>query len=204
MGPDWPPFPDDAMRRTLGLSLLVALPALAGAGDVPREPFANAHVSLMARVQSGAAEARLAELDVWAEGTRLRARVRGDAPAGELWLEGLDSRPVRIVEGKLEPARRKTLEGALRIAFTPSPVLPHASTDRIAGRPCKLLTESLSRGATLTRCIWRGLPLSVQLKMKGFSFHAGATLVEEGVATAADLQPPPGAPAAPDSLSAGR
>jgi hypothetical protein len=192
------------MRRAVGFSVLFALPALAAGVDVPREPFANAHVSLMARVQNGAAEARLAELDVWAEGTRLRARVRGDERAGELWLEGLATQPVRIVGGKVEPPRRKTLEGALQIALTPAPILPHASTDRIAGRPCKLLTESLSGGATLTRCIWRGLPLSVELKMKGFSFHAGATLVEEGAATPADLQPPPGAPAAPDSLSAGR
>ncbi len=184
--------------------MLFALAALAAGVDVPREPFANAHVSLMARVQNGAAEARLAELDVWAEGTRLRARVRGDERAGELWLEGLATQPVRIVGGKVEPPRRKTLEGALQTALTPAPILPHASTDRIAGRPCKLLTESLSGGATLTRCIWRGLPLSVELKMKGFSFHAGATLVEEGAATPADLQPPPGAPAAPDSLSAGR
>jgi hypothetical protein len=192
------------MRRAGVFCLLIALPAIAGGADVPREPFANAHVSLMARVQKGGADAQVAELDVWAEGTRLRARVRGDARGGDLWLEGLASRPLLIVGGKVEPVRRKTLEQALQLAFAPSPILAHANTDRIAGRPCKRLAEQVSGGATLTRCIWRGLPLSVELKMKGFSFHAAATLVEEGTATPADLQPPPGAPAAPDSLSAVR
>ena len=75
------------MRRTCLLSLLVALPAVAAGLVVPREPFANAHLSLMARAKSSGAEARLAEVEVWAEGNRLRARVRGDAQAGEFWVE---------------------------------------------------------------------------------------------------------------------
>jgi len=44
----------------------------------------------------------------------------------------------------------------------------------------------------------------MELQTKGFSFHAAAMLVEEGAVTLADLQPPPGAPAAPAALSAER
>jgi hypothetical protein len=190
--------------RSPGLfPLLVAVPALA-AETVPREPFAKAHISMMARAQSGAEEARLVEVDVWAEGSRLRARVRGDPQAGEFWVDGLASQPLRIVNGKVDAPRRKTLEHALHVGLAAPPAMPHANTDRIAGRPCKILTEALPGGTTLTRCIWRGLPLSVELQTKGFSFHAAATLVEEGAVTLADLQPPAGAPAAPASMSAGR
>lgn len=192
------------MRRKTLTSLLLALPALAAAPGATREPFGNAHVSLMVRVQNGAAEPRLAEVDVWAEGARLRARVRGAAEAGEFWIDGLDSPALRIVGGKVEAPKRRTLEHALQLALAPSAPAAHANTDRIAGHPCKIVTEPLSATVTITRCLWRSLPLSVELQAKGFSFHAGATLVEEGTVTPADLQPPPGAPAAPESMSAGR
>jgi hypothetical protein len=190
------------MRRTPLTWLLLALPAVAAAP--PREPFGNAHVSLMVRVQAGAADPRLAEVDVWAEGTRLRARVRGEPESGEFWIDGLGSPALWIVSGKVEPARRRTLEHALQLSLAPAPSPAHANTDRIAGRPCKVVTETLSPTVTLTRCIWRGLALSVELRAKGFSFNAGAMLVEEGAVTPADLQPPPGAPAAPESMSAVR
>src|SRR5258706_13572859 len=71
----------DAMRRT-SILVLLALPALAADPLVPREPFAKAHVSLMARAQAGSRGARLGGIDVWGEGTRLRARVRGEPHAG--------------------------------------------------------------------------------------------------------------------------
>jgi len=192
------------MRRTCLLSLLVALPVVAAGLVLPREPFANAHLLLMARSKSGGAEARLTEVDVWAEGNRLRARVRGDAQAGEYWVDGLASQALRIVSGKVEAAGRRTLEHALQVSLAATPTLPHVNTDRIAGHPCKIVTEKLPGATTLTRCIWRGLPLSVELQTKGFSFHAAAMSVEEGVVTLADLQPPPGAPAAPAAMSAER
>src|SRR4051812_45112992 len=53
----------DAMRRSL--LLLLSFPALAADPLVPRESFAKAHVSLMARSQSGDRDARLAEIDLW-------------------------------------------------------------------------------------------------------------------------------------------
>ena len=190
------------MRRIALASLLLAFPSLAAAP--PREPFGNAHVALMVRVQAGTAEPRLAEVDVWAEGTRLRARIRGEPGEGEFWIDGLDSPAQWIVSGKVEPARRRTLAHALQLSLAPAPSPAHANTDRIAGRPCKVVTEALSATVTLTRCIWRGLPLSVELRAKGFSFNAGAMLVEEGAVTPVDLQPPPGAPAAPASMSAVR
>ncbi|MGZ6124171.1 MAG: hypothetical protein ACXWLR_04375, partial [Myxococcales bacterium] len=183
------------MRRTALVSLLLALPSIAAAPA--REPFGNAHVSLMARVQAGNAEPRLAEVDVWADGARLRARIRGEPGSGEFWIDGPGSPALWIVGGKMEQARRRTLEHALQLSLAPAPSPAHANTDRIAGRPCKVVTEALSPSATLTRCMWRGLPLSVELRAKGFSFNAGALLVEEGAVTPADLQPPPGAPAAP-------
>ena len=190
------------MRRRGLLPLLIAVPALSAASAPPREPFANAHVSLMARLQTGGAGPRLADLDVWADGARLRARVRGEA--GEIWIDGLDAPAFFIVDGKVEEPRRRTLERALQLALSPALLPAHANTDRIAGRPCKIVSEALSPTVTLTRCLWRGLPLSVALEAKGFSFNAGATLVEEGTVAAADLQPPKGAPAAPESMSAGR
>ena len=192
------------MRRKLLPLLLIAVPALAADPVVPREPFAKAHVSLMARAKIGGSEAQLAEVDVWAEGSRLRARVRGDPRAGEFWVDGLAPQALRIVNGKVDTPRRKTLEHALQISLGASPALSHTNTDRIAGHPCKIMTEALPGGARLTRCVWRGLPLSVELQEKGFSFHAAATLVEDGAVTLADLQPPPGAPAAPASLTAVR
>lgn len=188
------------MRRTALISLLLAAPAFAAAPA--REPFGNAHLSLMVRMEAGAAGPRLAEVDVWSDGSRLRARIRGEA--GELWIDGLDSAAQWIVKGKVEQPRRRTLEHALQLSLAPAPSPAHANTDRIAGRPCKVVTEVLSPTVTLTRCMWRGLPLSVELRAKGFSFNGGAMLVEEGVVPAADLQPPAGAPAAPPSMSAVR
>lgn len=194
----------DAMRRTF----LLAVAALAALAATPllvaREPFAKAHVSMVARAQEGGREARLAEVDVFAEGTRLRARLRGEPKAGEFWVDGLASPVLRLLEGKLSEPRRHTLEHALMLAFAASPSRASANTDRIAGHPCKIASQNLPGGATLTRCLWRGLPLSIELHAAGFSFNAAATLVEEGAVSVADLQPPPGAPAAPASLSAGR
>jgi hypothetical protein len=191
------------MRSALLLAML-ALPALAANTLVPREPFAKAHVSLMARSQVAGREARLADIDVWAEGARLRARVRGEPQSGEFWVDGLTSDALRIVEGKVAEPKKRTLEHALQLALAASPTLANANSDRIAGHPCKIVSEDLPGGGTLTRCIWRGLPLSVEVQAKGFSFNAAATMVEEGEVTVADLQPPAGAPAAPASLSAGR
>lgn len=194
----------EAMRRTF-LPIAAALSALAATPPlVAREPFAKAHVSMMARAQSGDRAARLAEIEVFAEGTRLRARLRGEAKSGEFWVDGLASPVLRLVDGTLVEPRRHTLEHGLVLAFGPSPSLASANTDRIAGHPCKIVSEEISGGATLTRCIWRGLPLSVELHSGNFSFNAAATMVDEGAVTVADLQPPPGAPAASTSLSAGR
>lgn len=195
------------MRKLTALAIAtIGFPAVAtDAPQVPREPFAKAHVSLMARAEASTdSEARLAEVDVWAEGTRLRARVRNDPTAGELWIDGLAAEPLRLVDGKITPPRRRTLESGLKAAFATSPSLASANTDRVAGHPCKVINEVLAGGVTLSRCIWRGLPLSVELKARGFTFNAAATLVEEGAVAVADLQPPVGAPAAPESLSAGR
>jgi hypothetical protein len=191
------------MRRS-GLVILLALPALAADRLVPREPFANAHVSLMARSQTGAAAPRLADIDIWAEGTRLHARLRGEPKAGDYWVDGRASEVLRLLDGKVQEPKRRTLEHALQIALAASPSLANANTDRIAGHPCKIVTEALPAGFSMTRCLWRGLPLSVELSGKGFSFNAAATMVEEDAVGANDLQPPPGAPSAPASLSAGR
>jgi len=190
----------DAMRRSLVI-LLAALPALADP-LVPREPFAKAHVSLMVRAQMGEREPRLADVDVWAEGTRLRARIRGEP--GAFWIDGLSADAVRVVDGKVAEPKRRTLEHALQLALAPSPSLANANSDRIAGYPCKIITEELPAGSTMTRCIWRGLPLSVELHAGSFSFNAGATMVEEGAVTVADVAPPPGAPAPAAVASAGR
>jgi hypothetical protein len=189
---------DDAMRRTL-LSLVIALPAVAGDPLVPREPFAKAHVSMMARAQVGDREARLADVDVWAEGARLRARIRGEP--GAFWIDGLSSDAVRVADGKVAELKRRTLEHALQLALAPSPSLDNADSDRIAGHPCKIISEELPGGTLMTRCIWRGLPLSVEMHAGSFTFHAAATLVEEGAVTTADLTPPPGARPAVASAS---
>jgi hypothetical protein len=195
----------DAMRRGLPIVLaaVAALPALAGA-LVAREPFAKAHISMMVRAQVGEGQAQMADLDIYAEGTRLRARLRGDPKAGEFWVDGLASPVLRLVGGKIAEPRRRTLEHALQLALAAWPSLANANTDRIAGHPCKIISEELPGGVSLTRCIWRGLPLSVELHQGSFSFNAAATMVDEGAVSLADLQPPPGAPAAPASLSAGR
>ena len=189
------------MRRT-ALILIVALPALAADPLVPREPFAKAHVSMMARAQVGEREARLADIDVWAEGNRLRARIRGEP--GVFWVDGLSSDAVRVVDGKLAEPRRHTMEHGLEISLAASPSLAGRNTDRIAGHPCTIISEELPGGARLTRCIWRGLPLSVELHAGSFTFNAAATMVDEGAVTSADLTPPPGAPVKPAMASAGR
>jgi hypothetical protein len=195
----------DAMRSTIPV-LIAALAALPALADLPvaREPFAKAHVSMMARAQLGEGEARMADLDVYAEGARLRARLRADPKAGEFWVDGLASPVLRLVGGKIAEPRRRTLEHALQLALAAWPSLANANTDRIAGHPCKIVSEELPGGISLTRCIWRGLPLSIELHQGNFSFNAAATMVDEGAVSVADLQPPPGAPAAPASLSAGR
>lgn len=182
--------------------VLVALPVFAADPLVPREPFARAHVSMMARAQAGEREPRLADVDVWADGARLRARIRGEP--GVFWIDGLSSDAVRVVDGKVAEPRRKSLEHALQLALAASPTLANRNTDRIAGHPCTIISEELPGGATMTRCIWRGLPLSVELHAGSFSFNAAATLVEEDAVTVADLTPPPGAPTRPAMAAAGR
>lgn len=184
----------DAMRRAL-LSLLLAMPALAADPLVPREPFAKAHVTMMARAQFGEREPRLADIDVWAEGTRLRARIRGEP--GVFWVDGLSSEAVRIVDAKVTEPRKRTLEHALKLALAASPSLAGGNDDRIAGHSCTTVSEEVAGGFTMTRCIWHGLPLSVELHAGSFSFNMAATLVEEGAVTTADLAPPPGAPTRP-------
>ncbi len=190
------------MRRSL-IALSIALPALAAPDPlVPREAFAKAHVSMMARAQVGERPARMADVDVWAEGTRLRARIRGEP--GVFWVDGLSSEAVRVVDGKVAELRRRTLEHGLQLSLAASPSLSNRNTDRIAGHPCTIISEALGGGATMTRCIWRGLPLSVELHAGSFSFNAAATMVEEGAVTTADITPPPGAPTRPAMASVGR
>jgi hypothetical protein len=179
-------------------ALLVLAPAgLTAAPAGPPEAFANAHVLLMVRSQIRGHEARLSDLEVWAEGTRLRARVHGGK--GELWLDGAGSKAIYLVDGKVVEPKRQSLEAVLLAALVPMGSPPaNANTDRIAGHPCKIVSEP-----SLVRCVWHGLPLSVEYERGGFSFNAAAPLVEEHIVTVADLQPPPGAPAAPASMSAG-
>ena len=119
-------------------------------------------------------------------------------------MDGLASEALRILDGKVQAPRRRSLEHALQLALAASPSLANANTDRIAGHPCKIRSERLAGGLTMARCIWRGLPLSVEVTGGGFTFNAAATMVEEGAVTVADLQPPAGAPPAPASMSAGR
>ena len=133
--------PDDAMRRIALASLLFAVPALAAAPS--REPFGNARVTLMVRVQAGGAEPRLAELDVWAEGTRLRARVRGEPASGDLWVDGSGS-PLWIVDGKVEAPSAGRWRRRCNSPSVSRRAPAHANTDRIAGHPCKIVTETLS------------------------------------------------------------
>lgn len=193
--------------RRLILLVIAALPFSSRADAPPaREPFAKAHVTMMARCEGRDGDTRLAEVDVWAEGTRLRAKVRGEegAVSGELWVDGLSAEAVRVLEGKVVEPRKRTLAQGLKLAFSPVTTLANSNNDRIAGHSCKLVTERVAAGLTLTRCIWRGLPLSVELSGRGFSFNAAATLVEEGAVAVADLQPPAGVPPAPASLNAAR
>jgi hypothetical protein len=192
----------DAMRRFSALMLALTLPALAAPPAGPREAFGNAHVLMMVRWQAKGSEARIAELDVWAEGTRLRARVNSEPKLGEFWVDGL-AKPVHILDGKLDEPKRRSLEGALLLTLAASSQPGNANSDRIAGHPCKIVAQEPGKNETLTRCMWRGLPLSVEYAARDFSFNAAATLVEEGAVTVADLQPPSGAPSAPASLSAG-
>ena len=194
------------MRFAVALLLLAASTASVAETEalhVPREPFARAHVQMMVRVQRGASPAVLAEVDVWAEGTRLRATVVGDADRAQYWIDGLAAAALRIVNGAVAPAKAKTLAHALELSLRAPADRGNSQNDRIAGKPCKIATEQLKGGYTLRRCFWRGLPLSVELSGRGFEFNAAATLVEDRV-TVADLQPPVGAPAAPASLNAAR
>ena len=123
------------MRRILAASLVLAVPAVAAAPS--REPFGNAHIALMVRVQAGGAEPRLSELDVWADGSRLRARVRDEPASGEFWIDGLDSAALWIVGGKVEAPKRRTLAHALQLSLGSALLPAHGNTDRIAGRPCR-------------------------------------------------------------------
>ena len=194
------------MRFAVPLLLLAASTAALAETEArlePREPFARAHVQMMVRVQRGSAPALLADVDVWAEGTRLRATVAGDAEHAQYWIDGLAAEPLRIVKGSVVPAKSKTLAHGLELSLRAAPDRGNSQNDRVAGKPCKIATEHLKGGYTLRRCFWRGLPLSVELSGRGFEFNAAATLVEDRV-TVADLQPPVGAPAAPASLNAAR
>src|SRR5207302_4662802 len=91
------------------LALGVAGPALSEAETrvFPREPFARAHVQMMARAQRGIAPAVMADLDIWAEGTRLRATVTGDEEKAQYWIDGLAAEPLRIVKEQIAPAKNK-------------------------------------------------------------------------------------------------
>ncbi len=188
-----------------GLTSL-AQPAKAEADTrlVPREPYARAHVQMMVRAQRGNQPAVMADVDVWAEGTRLRALVAGDAERAQYWVDGLAAAPLRLVKGQIVPARAKTIARGLELALRAAPDLGNRQNDRIAGRPCKIVVENLKGGYTLRRCFWRGLPLSVELSGNKFEFNAAATIVEEGRISVADLQPPAGAPAAPTTMNAAR
>jgi len=170
---------------------------------IPREPFAKAHVQLMARVQRGTAPAVMADVDIWAEGSRLRAAIAGDSEQAQYWIEGLASEPLRMVKGQVAPGKARTLAQGLELSLRAAPDRGNHQNDRVAGKPCKIVSEKLKGGLTLTRCFWRGLPLSIELSGRNFEFNAAATLVEERVSVA-DLQPPLGAPAAPTSLNAAR
>ena len=191
------------IARTVCASGLVALAASADP-LVAREPFAKAHVQMMVRAENDG-QARLIELEVWAEGTRLRALASGEKGiASELWIDGLATEPILLKNGKVTEPKRHSLEHGLLLALRPSPDLGNSKNDRVAGKPCKVVTEEVRPGVALTRCIWRGLPLSVELTGGGFAFNAAATMVTEGAVTVADLQPPLGAPSASKGLSAGR
>lgn len=187
----------------LVLSLAAASAPVSAAGPlVPRERFARAHVQLMVRAAQRRGSARVEDVDVWADGARLKAVIRASG-AATVWVDGLSSEPLVLAAGKVAEPRADSLEGSLRLALRASTDLGNSKNDRVAGRPCKVVSESLPGGVQITRCLWRGLPLSVELSgPNGYSFNAAATLVEEGRVAVADLQPPPGAPAASRSLSA--
>jgi hypothetical protein len=187
------------------IALAVSGSALAEPAAHPgtREPFGRAHVQMMARVQRGAAPGIMADVDLWAEGTRLRATIAGDGEHAQYWIDGLASEPLRIVKGQVAPAKAKTLAQGVEFSLRAPSDAGNRQNDRVAGKPCKIVSERLKGGLSLRRCFWRGLPLSIELKGRGFEFNAAATLVEEKVALA-DLQPPVGAPAAPRSMNAAR
>ena len=195
------------MSRLLALPAALFLAALGAAADegpiVKLEPFANAHLLLMARGEVNG-QVRLADVELWASGDKLRARVApqsGGAAGDQLWVDGLSSEVLLLRDGKVSEPRRRSLEHGLQLALRAAPELGNSKNDRVAGHPCKVLTEQLPNGMALTRCIWKGLPLSVELSGRGFSFNAAATLVEEDRVALADIQPPPGAPAAAKSLA---
>jgi len=192
------------------LSLLLSLPLLSGAAfaDSPaaREPFAKAHVTMVARAQSKDSGARLVEIEIWAEGSRLRARLHDDNGVipGELWIDGPSAEAVQVIAGKVVEPKKRSLEQGLKLSLGRVQQTATSNNDRVAGHSCKLVSERLAGGLALTRCLWRGLPLSIELSGRGYSFNAAATLVEEGAVTVADLQPPPGVPPASASLNAAR
>jgi len=185
--------------------IVVALvgPAAAAAAPAAREPFGRAHVQLMARAQKAKRPATMADVYLWAEGARLRAVVVGDPEGAQFWIDGLALDPVRLVKGQVQPARTRTLARGVELALIASTDSANHQNDRVAGKPCKVVVDQLKGGYTMRRCMWRGLPLSVELNGPGFDFNAAATLVEERVSLA-DLQPPQGAAGSPRVLNAAR
>lgn len=193
-----------ASASTLAALGLFTAAARAEGPVVAKEPFAKAHLQMMVRAEQKDGGARMVDLEVWAQGSRLRALVRAHGAPTEVWVDGFQAEPILIKGGKVVEPRRRSLEQGLVLALRPSADLGNSKNDRVAGKPCKVVTEELKGGLSMTRCIWRGLPLSVELSGPGLAFNAAATLVEEGAVTVADLQPPAGAPPAAPSLSAGR
>jgi hypothetical protein len=188
----------------VGLAAAAAARAESETRLVPHQPFAKAHVQLMARVQRGAQPGHMADVDVWAEGTRLKAVIANDPEKATYWIDGLAARPLRLVGGEVKEAKLKTLARGLEYALSSAPDLGNQQNDRVAGKPCRMVVEKLAGGVVLRRCFWRGIPLSVELTAKNYEFNLAATLVEEGRVTVADLQPPPGAPRSPTSMNAAR
>ena len=111
------------MQKVTTFAMAALAFAAAGEGlPTPREPFAKAHIRIMARAEAASQhQARLAEIDVWAEGSRLRARVRNEPQSGELWIDGLAAEPLRMLDGKVAEPQRRTLEAGLKTAFSTAP-----------------------------------------------------------------------------------
>ena len=191
-----------------GMFAVAALARASRADEAPllkRESFANAHLLYMVRAESQG-RSKMADVELWADGARLRARIappRG-VSADEVWVDGLASEALLLHAGHVAQARPGSIEEGLQRSLRPAPELGNSKNDRVAGHPCKVVSEELPEGGTLTRCLWRGIPLSVELRARGHSFNAAATLVEEGQVSVADLQPPAGAPDAARGLSATR